>query len=599
VLLASLAWALSPAGAAIPDAVHPDFELKELRMPAAFKTMGLGFLEDGTLVLATTEAIGGGEIPAPDTEHRIYLVKGFSTDTLPVSMVDVADNWRQVAGITVVDDQIFVSDRDGFYRLSSLTSPGDTKANRELIVKWPDENHWNNGPFWHQWAFTPLYWKGAFYAPYSGSIRAGGWSNVDATSSLSGAFLTWDLKGVLTAYAGGLRSPNGANVDPETGEFFVTDNQGSWLPASTLLRIRPGHFYGHRQSSPDVDVGGNVVGTHPPNFAESLPYDPPVAWLPHGLVRSSPSQPVRVPAGTYAGDWLIGDVNNPGLIRVAVDRVGDQLNGAVFWFTNGTGSAAINRMAFDKQGGLIIGTLTHIGGNWPAGDNAPLYRLSPKPAASGANAAFDFKAVRSVSDGLELEFTRPVQAESLRADRFVMKQWQYVRMKEYGQGMQPDTALHVEAAEASQDGKTVHLRIPGLKEDRVVYLHVTGLASADGKPPWNDECWFTLNAKSDRIWNAATGLGAKSGRRSLLGPRMAVRNAGQGILEVTLEAARDGAAEGQGRFDLSLTALDGTSLRRIAGAAGTLRIARPGNTPGIFLLTARRGGAASIRRVFF
>lgn len=579
------------AGAAIVDAVHPDFELKEIRMPAKFKTMGLGFLEDGTMVLATTEAIGGGEIPDPDPQHRIYLVKGASPDSMPSTMVDVADNWRQVAGITVANGQIFVSDRDGFYRLSNLTTVGDPRANRELMVKWPDENHWNNGPSWHQWVFTPFYWKGSFYAPYSGSIRTGGWSSVDPTTSLSGAFLTWDLKGVLKAYAGGLRSPNGADVDPETGEMFVTDNQGSWLPASTFLRIRPGHFYGHRQSSPDLDTAGHVIATHLPNFAESLPYDPPVAWLPYGTVRCSPSQPVRVPQGTYAGDWLIGDVNSPGLIRVSVDRVGDAMNGSVFWFSKGTGSAAINRMAYDKQGGLVIGTLTHIGGNWPAGDNAPLYLLAPKPAASLSGPAYDIQSVRSVSDGLELRFTRPVLPESLKAARFSVKHWQYIRMMEYGQGMQADTALPVEGAEASHDGKTVHLRIPGLREDRVVYVHVTGLPSADGAALWNDEAWFTLNAKSGRIWNPAAGLSAeKSGRRAI-GPAMAVRSAGQGILEVTLD--------GEGRGELSLTALDGTCVKRVSGASGTLRISRPGAAPGVFLLAARRGGAASVRRICF
>ena len=183
-----------------------------------------------------------------------------------------------------------------------MGSPAVPAANRRLIVKWPDAGHWNFGPFWHQWAFTPLYKDGFFYAPYSGSILTGGWSNADATSPLSGAFLKWDLAGNLSAYAGGLRSPNGAALDPATGDMFVTDNQGSWEPTSSFMRMRPGRFYGHRQTAMDIDDSGNVLNTRPPNFAEGLAYDPPVAWLPHGLVRSSPSQPARIPGGAYAGD---------------------------------------------------------------------------------------------------------------------------------------------------------------------------------------------------------------------------------------------------------------------------------------------------------
>jgi hypothetical protein len=585
-----LALALSVASADIPDAMHPDFELRELKMPAQYKTMGLAFLKDGTLVLATTETVGGGEVPEPDPAHQILLVRGASPDSLP-KIKEISNYWNQIAGIAVVEDRLFVSDREGFFEVPDLAAPLDPAANRRVVVRWPNEGHWYKGPFWHQWAFTPLYLNGSFYAPFSGSINPGGWSNVDPTSHMSGAFLKWEMEGNLTAYAGGLRSPNGANADPATGEIFVTDNQGSWLPASTFLRIRKDRFYGHRQSTPELDTAGNVVSIHPANFAESLPYDPPVAWLPHGTVRSSPSQPIAVPQGQgrFAGDWLIGDVNNPGLVRVALDRVGEACNGAVFWFGKGTANAAINRMAAAPDGSIVIGTITRIGGNWPGGDKSPMFRLKAREQAT----AFDFKAVRVLADGVELEFTQPVNPDSVSPGHFQVKSWQYIRQKEYGAGRQPDETRTVLAAEASKDRKRVHLVLSGLATDRVLYIKAVGLASSGGKELWNDESWFTLNAMTARTWDA--GLSTAVAPRAMAPALSMAAVSRQGILEVTfVRPGPAGPGAASPAIDAVLYAPSGAKLAEAAGFPGgsPLRFARPAAGPGVYLLKARARGAA-------
>ena len=575
-----LSLAFSPARAAIPDTVHPDFELRQLRMPTTYKTMGLAFLKDGTLVLATTDVIGGGEVPDANSNHKIFLVRGASTDSLPALVKEISNGWKQIAGIVVAEDRIYVSDRDGFYEIMDREAPSDSAVNRRQILKWPDENHWNNGPFWHQWAFTPLYLNGFFYAPYSGSIRPGGWSSVDPTSRLSGAFLKWDAAGNLEAFAGGLRSPNGANANPATGEIFAVDNQGSWLPSSTFMRIRQGRFYGHRQSTPDVDTGGNVLGTHPPNFAEALPYDSPVAWLPHGTVRSSPSQPIMLPKGRFAGDWIIGDINNPGLVRVALDKVGDVYNGAVFWFSKGTGQAAINRMAMAPDGSIVIGTLTHIGGNWPSGDKCPLYLLTAREQPS----AFDFKAVRALADGLELEFTQPVNPDSISPAHFQVKSWQYQRQQEYGLGRQPDEPRRVEMAEASKDRKRVHLVIPDLPEDRVVYVKIADVASSGGKPLWNDEAWFTLNAVPARVWEESLPIALTAPASPALAVDLKVR---EGRMDIAFGCG-SAAAPCYRTLEASLYSLAGkkVAVRTVAGGE-PMRFQRPGSGPGLYLLKAR------------
>lgn len=538
--MAAGAVAAGAALGAIPEAVHPDFALKEVPMPGKFKTMGMQFLEDGRMVLAVTAEIGMGEMPAPNAKTSVFVVS--EVGGVP-DLKEVANNWSQIAGLVVAEGKVYVSDRDGFYRILDLENPGNLAGNRKLIVKWPAGN-WTHGEQWHQWVFTPMYHQGYFYAPYSGSIIPGGPSSTAPTSEYSGAFLKWDMDGRLEKFAGGLRSPNGANINP-AGEMFVADNQGSWLPSSTFMHMKPGRFYGHSNSS--------QANPDRRNWAEGLPYERPTAWLDHGNVRTSPSQPVHVGKGAYAGDWLLGDCTNPGLVRIALDDVGGTYNGSVFWFSKGMGNSAINRMAWSPDGSLYIGTLLKLG-NWPNGDPSPLYRLMPAATPS----AFDMRKVRSFRGGVEIAFTEPVEPSTATASAFTVRQWGYVRKEKYGDGKQPAQARDVSEARISDDGRRVFLAVAGLVEDQVVHIKAGAVKSAGGKSLWNNEAWFTLNRQSEAAWESALPVSRQHAAPSRLAGLVHPRRAGPGRLEISIDA--------EGPHTLALRTLDGGL---VASASGT------------------------------
>lgn len=471
--------AVLPAMARIGDnVVHPAYEMKTIPMPALYISMGLGFLPDGRMVLATGYTEDGRTDPGD--ESNIWAVSGVTgTDMGNIKMTKLGTRFINPSGVIIVDGKIYVADRDAFYEILDNNATGGT-GNRKKIVTWPFP------PLWHQWVFTPMYWQGKFYAPYSGSIKGGGPSDVPASSPYSGAFLKWDLAGNFEKFAGGLRSPNGANIDAN-GDMFVSDNQGSWLPSSTFSHMKQGKFYGHRQS-PKRDDQGKITETFAPNWAESLPYQPPTAWFPHGVVRSSPGQPIYIPKGAYAGQWLQGDCNGTGLLRISLDKVNGDYQGAVFWFTNGTTTSAINRMAWGPDDALYIATVEHMG-NWPGNGAMPMYKLVPKAGGK----AFEMLSIRSVKDGFHVEFTEPLDKTSVTAAAFGIKQWQYVRQEGYGDGKGPEETRTVSSAQVSADGKTAILQVTGLKTDRVTYFKLNGVKSAAGAAPFDNEAWYTLN----------------------------------------------------------------------------------------------------------
>ncbi len=500
----------SPLQATTPTTVNPRYTLSVVGLPQQYWTMGIDFLSDGRMVLAVTDFMGGGDVPAPRAASQIVVVSGLQSGTITAKTI--ANMFRQPSGIVVVNNKIYMSDRDGFYQILDNNFSGDLSQNRKKVQSWPDEGTWGpDGQFWHQWVFTPFYSKGKFYAPYSGSIQNGGPSDVKPTTSYSGAFLTWDTLPGLTKYNGGLRSPNGANID-DVGNMMVCDNQGSYLPSSTFAVMKPNKFNGHKNSVA-------------PNWAESLPYLPPVAWLIHDVNgRRSPSQPLFIPTGPYKGDWIMGDINAPGLMRVAIDSVlvaGEwQLQGSLSHFSQGMGpiadgAVAINRLKWGPDSAIYIGSFRTTAGNWSGGTSQPFYKLVLKNNSSN----FEVMKVRSLNDGYEIEFSEPINPATATIANFTLEQRSLVRSSTYGGGLNANVAKTITGVDVSNDNRRVHLKVTGLNQFQASSLthylsHITvrgGLTSATGTRVWNDESWHTLNWISNRIWDPnAVSIAQKS-----------------------------------------------------------------------------------------
>jgi len=586
-LIPAALFALSavPASAQVPwpqDTKNPSLILDQIPLPATYMNMGIAFLSDGRMVVATTEVeTVNGEIPAAKPGSMVMIVDGMTGDMSKLTTKKIADMWKQPSGVTVVDDKVYVAERDGFYRIDDIANPATLSANRTKIIGWPQPDaglKWNNGEQWHQWVMTPQYYQGKFYGPYGGSTQPGGRALTPPTSSYSGAFLSWnaDGSGGLTKVAGGLRQPDGMTMGPN-GQMFVTDNQGGWLPACTFQLIKPGKTYGYRQGPPNT-----------PNWAESLPYEPPIAWLVDG-VHQSASQPLYLETGPYAGDFLIGDVNSPGLSRIALDKIGDGVyNGAMFFFTGGFGSAAIHRLAAQPgQDAIIVGTFL-AQGDWPAGSTKPMYRI--KYAA--ANTTFEMREIHSRQGGVEVVFSQPLDPATATGANFTLSQWHYNRTVEYGccidgQGANPS----ISAVKLSDDKQRVFLASAGATAslDRELKIATTGIKSATGAPLFQNVAYFTHNWQSAVPFSAITvalaperarmaaGIPASAVKQEILGGELRVQVDLQGGYALTLHsldgvrtAVRHG--YGPGEFRFSASAAQGASAARAGSSLSILRV---------------------------
>ncbi|MFB7407118.1 lectin [Streptomyces sp. NPDC056202] len=446
--------------------VHPNYTLTDLRPPGFEpQVSAMDWLPDGRLAVTTW---GGSN----NTAGEVYLLSNVTGSTGPgrVTYKKIASGLKEPMGIKHVDGKLYVSQKH------ELTELNDTDGD-EVTDQYRRVATWPFGGNFHEFGFGLLYKDGFFYLNLSVSINYGGATTDPQPAPNRGTTIKVDRQsGAVSYVAGGLRTPNGIGWGPEGG-IFVTDNQGGWLPSSKLLHIKQGRFFNHF--------------TNPDGPFDDQSVTKPVLWLPQNEIANSPSTPLQLTEGPFAGQMLFGDVTYGGVQRAYLEKIGGEYQGAVFRLTQGL-EAGVTRISVGPDGALYAGGLG-AGGNW--GQEGKLAHGLQKLTPNGTD-AFDIRAMRAVPGGFALDYTQPLSTETAAdlAKRYKIKQWRYVPTADYGGPKVDEETLAAQSATLSADGRTVTLAIPGLKADRVVHVRSPRpFSSSGGEPLWSTEAWYTLN----------------------------------------------------------------------------------------------------------
>ncbi|UUN26977.1 family 16 glycoside hydrolase [Streptomyces sp. FIT100] len=451
--------------------VHPNYTLTDLR-PSGFEPQvtAMDWLPDGRLAVTTW---GGTD----NTAGEVYLLSNVTGSTGPdkVTAEKVAGGLKEPMGIKALDGKLYVSQKHELTELSDVDGDDVVDA-QKTIATWPF------GGNFHEFAFGLLYRDGYFYLNLSVAIDYGGATTDPQPAPNRGTSIKVNRKtGKVSYIAGGLRTPNGIGWGPE-GDLFVTDNQGGWLPASKLVHIKQDRFFNHY--------------TNPSGPYDAKPVTQPVLWLPQNEIANSPSTPLYLTKGPFAGQMLFGDVTYGGLQRAYLEKVDGEYQGAVFRHTQGLESG-ITRISQGPDGAIYNGGLG-AGGNW--GQEGKLTYGLQKLTPNGGN-AFDIRRMRVRPNGFELEYTQPLSDETAAelVERYKVEQWRYVPTPAYGGPKVDEETLAVRGAALSADRKKVTLDIVGLKPGRVVHIRSPRpFSSASGEALWSTEAWYTLNSLPGR-----------------------------------------------------------------------------------------------------
>jgi hypothetical protein len=472
------------------DRAHPSFRVDPISVEGFRPMVGaMTFVPDGRLIVGTFDPLQRTDTELPDIESKVpdklYALSGLSGDPARVVAKVCADGLYEPLGLCAVGDDLYVSHRRAITRLQDLDRDGFYETKQDVASGWAA---WN----YHQFTFGLVHSNGKLYAALSTAMAPPAWtgmmSNAAPNDLLRGSVLEVDLSSrTFRAIAGGVRTPNGLGLGPG-GSLFYSDNQGTWMPSNQFVEIVPGRFYGHYNNT---NIVPQLAQRFPlGGFASVLcdrPRTPATIDLVHNDFCNSPTQPVLVDSGPYAGQMLVGELTAGGIRRVFLERVNGQWQGAAFQFSQGL-SCGVNRLAWGPGGMLVAGGIG-AGGNWNWKDTRfGLDRLTPTGVTP-----FEMLAVRAMLDGFEIEFTQPVERAWLENPaHFEVRQWTYRPTSDYGGEKQDIEPLKVSRAQASPDGKRVRLAIPGLRAGRTVSLRLDPVSVA-GESIWSTTAYYTLN----------------------------------------------------------------------------------------------------------
>ena len=430
-----------------------------------------------------------------------------------------ASGLHEVLGLLYKDGSFYCAQRGELTKLTDKN--GDGKADSyETIHAWEISGHY------HEYSFGPkLAPDGGFFV--SGNVAFGDeeWWRGEARAKTRGSVFKIYEDGRYQAWAAGMRSPAGLGMID--GELFYTDNQGDWMGSGGMWHLKQGAFTGHpaslkwlKENNSPVKItedqfyaerdNRKVRGTNgqyikPENvidekfkmlfeLKEKYPMvQTPVVWLPHGILGISNSEIIRDETkgdfGPFAGQIFIGDQGQSKIMRVFMEKVNGEFQGATWDFRSGFQSGVM-RMVFSPDGSMFVGETNRGWGS--AGDaNQGLQRL-----VWNGKIPFEMLNCKAMPDGFEINFTMPVDRKSAEdLSSLTATSFLYKHQPVYGSPPVNKEDLKIKGVKLSADGKSLRIVLDGLRPYYIHELNLAGIRSAANSFSLiHPTVYYTLNA---------------------------------------------------------------------------------------------------------
>lgn len=424
---------------------------------------------------------------------------------------------HEILGLAYKDGALYAAQRGELTKLVDTDMDGQADV-YETVYAWPVSGHY------HEYSFGPkIAPDGTFFV--TGNVAFGDqeWWRGESRVPWRGWTMKISENGKMEPWATGMRSPAGLGMID--GEFFYSENQGDWMGSGGIWHVKKGSFTGHPAGLRWTDQPNSPVKLKTEELYAKV--DPqkvkdeygrfikpenvqnadfvslfelkddfpevqiPAVWLPHGILGISNSEILKIPEGhfgPFAGQVLVGDQGQSKIMRVFLEKVNGEYQGAAFDFRSGFRSGVL-RMAWGNDGSLFVGETNRGWGS--AGEaNEGLQRLVWNNAI-----AFEMRAVRAMPDGFEVEFTTPVDkrtAEDLAS--YSVESFTYKYYPVYGSPPVDLETVVVKGVKVSDDGMKARIVVENLRPYFIHKISLDGVrASNNSYSLVHPSAYYTLN----------------------------------------------------------------------------------------------------------
>lgn len=501
-LAASLTFATSKAQESAKE--EDFFRIARVAVPEGV------ILEVGGMV-----TLPNGDLGVSTRRGDVYIIEN-PTSARP-HFRKFATGLHEILGLAYKDGALYCAQRGELTKL--VDRDGDGKADRyETVYAWPISGHY------HEYSFGPkIAPDGSFFV--SGNVAFGDeeWWRGESRVPWRGWVMKVRENGQMEPWATGVRSPAGLGIID--GELFYTDNQGDWIGSGGVWHLSKGAFMGHpaglrwagmpnspvkitteqlyARVSPRQDRNAQGRAIKPENVVNEkfvtlmeLKKDfpalrLPAVWLPHGILGISNSEVTKIPEGSFGpfeGQMLVGDQGQSKIMRVFMEKVNGEYQGAAWDFRSGF-QAGVLRLAWAKDGSLFAGETDRGWGS--AGDaSMGLQRL-----VWNGRTPFEMRTVKAMPDGFEIEFTKPVDKKSAEdLASYAVESFIYKYHPVYGSPPVNNQTCKVKGVKLSSDGMRARLVVEGLRQHYIHTIRLDGIRDSENSYSLvHPTAYYTLN----------------------------------------------------------------------------------------------------------
>jgi putative heme-binding domain-containing protein len=386
---------------------------------------GLGFHADGHSASVCT------------WDGDVWLVEGIDTPSKGLTWRRIASGLFQPLGLKIVAGKVHVCCRDQIVVLHDLNGDGETD-----FYECFNNDHQVTEHF-HEFAMgLQTDDEGNFY--YAKAARHA----LKALVPQHGTLLRVSKDGTRTdILATGFRAPNGVCLNPD-GTFFLTDQEGFWVPKNRIDRVERGGYYGNFWGHTDV--------TDPSDAAMKQP----VCWITNAFDRS-PSELLWVTGhawGPLRGSLLNFSYGYGKVYVVPHEKVGDAWQGGMCALPLQQFLTGVMRGRFHPKDGQLYccGMFAWAGDRTePGGLFRVRYTGKPVHLPVGLSAR---KSGMTITFSGELD-----RATAGDPCNYSVKTWSLKRSEQYGSQHYNERPSRVKGAVVSADGKQVTVDIEELR----------------------------------------------------------------------------------------------------------------------------------------
>lgn len=413
------------------------------------------FLRDGTGVVVTIDG-------------DVWLARGLHGPGGSVRWSRFASGLHEPLTLAVRDDQIYVFDRNGIWRLRDTNGDGEADVHEvfsNVFAQTADMREFPNT---------------LRLAPGGEFVIAKGNQQATTIGKHNGTILRISADGrVFTPLGYGFRQPNlGVNI--RTGLVTASDQQGHYVPSTPLHIARGAQFYG-------------FLSDKLPREVYPAPIADPLTWIPHTANQSAMSQVWLFGArmGPLNDSLVHIGFNNPELFRVLLNERTGRLQAAVVSVTRAFDYPPLNGAVNPADGHLYIAGFQIYGWGTTASRLAGMGRVRYTGGPSTVP-----RELVPMDTGVLLRFDVALDPKKAAdPDNYSVTSWHYKRTYQYGSpqfkadGSPGIDRLPASSAYVSKDGRGLFVGIPGMKPVMQMRL-AWSLGTADGRP-FQESAYFT------------------------------------------------------------------------------------------------------------